>query len=110
MSFDVDPSALRRYASQLSEVERVAEDCQRYVAAHGNFSFHERGIIGSAAPGHHNLMVDLQQLLEHLAKLGVESQAALRSAADEYMRTDKGSAAKVDATYPEVSRVSNFRG
>ena len=51
MSFKVEPSALRTYASQLDEVERVAGDAQRYVSAYGDFSFHQAGIIGFAAPG-----------------------------------------------------------
>lgn len=104
MSFNVDPAALRRYAQQLGEVERVAEACQSYVSAHGNFSFHESGLIGFAAPGHRNLMADLDQLFTQLGKLGVESRAALRAAADEYTRSDEKSAAKVDASYPEVRR------
>jgi hypothetical protein len=106
MSFQVDPAALRRYAGRLDEVERIAEDAGRYVEAHGNFGFHEAGIIGFAAPGHRHLMANLHELVTRLRELGVESQKALRTAADEYQRTDEQAAAKVDATYPEVPRAS----
>lgn len=109
MSFTVDPAALRRYASRLDEVERVAEDAKRYVEAHGNFGFHETGIIGFAAPGHRHLMASLQDLLGHLRELGVESQKGLRDAAEEYQRSDEESAARTDAAYPEVPRPSPLR-
>jgi hypothetical protein len=104
MSFKVDPSAIRTYASRLDEIERVAGDAQRYVATNGNFSFHEAGIIGFAAPGHRNLMAALQKLLTHLSELGVDSQKALRATADVYWRTDGDAAARIDATYPPVQR------
>ena len=105
MSFEVDPSALRTYASQLDEVARVAADAERYVATYGNFSFHEEGIMGFAAPGHRKLMSNLHQLLTHLSELGIGSQKALRSTADSYLRTDEKAAATVDATYPPVPRL-----
>jgi hypothetical protein len=104
MSFKVDPVAIRAYASWLEEVERVADDAQRYVAANGNFSFHESGIMGYASPGHRNVMADLQRLLTHLAELGVDSQKALRATAEVYQRTDGAAAARIDATYPPVQR------
>jgi hypothetical protein len=104
MSFKVDPAAIRACASRLDEVERVAGDAQRYVAANGNFSFHESGIMGYASPGHRNLMANLQKLLTHLAELGVDSQKALRTTADVYQRTDGDAAARIDATYPPVQR------
>ena len=67
MSFKVEPSALQAYASRLDEVERVAGDADRYVGTYGNFSFHQEGIIGFAAPGHRNLTAKLHQLLAHLS-------------------------------------------
>ena len=109
MSFHVDPAALRRYAGRLDEVERVAEDAGRYMEAHGTFGFHEAGIIGFAAPGHRHLMANLQELLTRVRELGVESQKALRSAADEYQRGDERSAARIDASLPEVPRASPSR-
>jgi hypothetical protein len=102
MSFKVEPPALRTYASQLSEVERVAEDAQRYVSSYGTFNFHESGIIGYAAPGHRKLMANLEKLLKRLNELGTGSQKALRTTADVYQRTDHKSAAAIDATYPPV--------
>jgi len=104
MSFKVEPSALRAYASQLDEVERVGDDAQRYVGTYGNFSFHQSGIIGFAAPGHRNLMGKLHELLAHLIELGTNSQTALRSTSDVYFRTDEKSAAKIDAIYPPTPR------
>jgi len=76
MSFHVEPSALRTFASQLDEVERVAADAERYVATYGSFGFHQAGVIGFAAPGHRTLMGNLHKLLTHLSELGTESQKA----------------------------------
>ncbi len=70
-------------------MERVASDADRYVASNGNFSFHQQGIIGFAAPGHRHLMADLHDLLTRISALGAESQKALRPAAAQYMKTDE---------------------
>lgn len=60
------PAALRTYAGQLSDAKRVAEAASSYVSDHGDFSFHEQGLIGYAAPGHRRLLADLNRLLTHL--------------------------------------------
>ncbi|WP_045747642.1 hypothetical protein [Actinoplanes rectilineatus] len=102
MTFRVEPMALRDYARKLCEIERVAEEADRYVTTHGTFSFHEAGLIGRAAPGHRNLMAELHELMAHLKRLGAESAKGLNAAADDYQATDLSSAAEIDATYPPV--------
>jgi uncharacterized protein YukE len=104
VSFHVEPEALRTAATKIGDAERVAEAAKEYVTRNGSFSFHERGLIGDLAPGHRNLMSDLEQMLTHLGKLGEGSRAALRQAANEYEGTDRDSAARVDASYPPVPR------
>jgi len=106
MTFQVDPAALRAYASRLDVVERVAGDAARYVEAHGTFGWHEAGIMGKAAPGHDRLMTNLRDLLGRLGELGTASQKALRATADTYLRTDRHTASALDATYPPVPRPS----
>jgi hypothetical protein len=102
MTFNVDPAAQRGYASKLGDVERVAKDADRYIAAHGTFDLHEQGIIGFVTPGHRTLMANLHQPLMHLRELGIVSQRALRATADSYERTDERSAAVLDAAYPQT--------
>ncbi|WP_306215023.1 WXG100 family type VII secretion target [Actinoplanes sp. RD1] len=104
MSFHVDPAALRTAASKIGDADRVAELAREYVTRHGTFSFHEQGLIGELAPGHRNLMSDLERMLTHLGKLSDESKTALRQAADGYEHTDSDNAARLDASYPPVPR------
>ena len=106
MTFQVDPAALRAYATRLDVVERVAGDATRYAEAHGSFGWHEAGIMGKAAPGHRRLMANLRELLDRLGELGTESQKALRATADTYLRTDRHAAAELDAACPPVPRPS----
>jgi hypothetical protein len=109
MTFKVDPAALRTYARQLSDVQRVADAADHYVKQYGSFSFHEQGLIGWFAPGHHNLMGDLKQMMTHLGQLGEESKTALEQTAGHYEHADLNAEARIDATYPEVPRLHSDR-
>ncbi|WP_433828773.1 hypothetical protein ACQP2E_05445 [Actinoplanes sp. CA-015351] len=104
MTFRVEPMALRDYARQLGDVDQVAEEADRYISTYGELTLHEQGLMGFAAPGHRVIVAELHSLLAHLKTLGIESQRAVRNAADEYERTDTRSAAEIDATYPGVPR------
>ncbi|MEU4427561.1 hypothetical protein AB0F81_43635 [Actinoplanes sp. NPDC024001] len=101
--------ALREYARQLGDVERVAEEADRYISVHGSFSLHEGGLIGLLAGSHERLVGELHQLLAHLKKLGADSQASLRAAAERCETTDLQSAAEIDAEYPAVPRGLEFQ-
>jgi hypothetical protein len=35
MTFRADPAAIREYARQLGDAERVAEEADRYITTHG---------------------------------------------------------------------------
>jgi hypothetical protein len=108
MTFRAEPAALRDYARKVGDVERVAVEANRYVAAHGSFSMHEAGLMGYAAPGHRQLVAELHKLLGHLKSLGTESRNGLQVAAEGYERTDLRSAAEIDATLPAVPRGLEF--
>lgn len=104
MTFNVDPAALRAAAVKIGDTQRVAEVAKSYVLQHGSFSLHEQGLIGYLAPGHRNLMSDLDQMLSHLGQLGSASEKALKQTAERYGKTDRDAEAKVDASYPAVPR------
>jgi hypothetical protein len=79
-------------------------DAKTYIEASGNFSFHESGVIGLLAGGHHKLMGDLNTMFGRLLTVLERSNEALISTASAYDGTDQRGAARVDATYPEVPR------
>lgn len=109
MTFRVEPAALRDYARQLGEVERVAEEADRYIATHGSFSLQEGGIIGLMTQDHPQVVAGLHELLAHLKRLGIESRASLLAAASSYESTDAKSAAEIDAGYPAAPGGIEFR-
>jgi len=104
MTFNVDPAALRAAAAKIGDSRRVAEAAKSYVLQHGSFSLHDQGLIGNLAPGHRNLMNDLDQMLSRLSQLGDASEKALKQTAERYEKTDRDAEARVDASYPEVPR------
>lgn len=106
MSFRVEPQALRTYAGQLADGQQVADAAGRYVHRYGDFSFHEKGLIGFVAPGHRHLMAALDHMLSHLNDLADGSSQALTGVAADYEHTDRRTAAAIDATYPAVPRPS----
>jgi uncharacterized protein YukE len=103
MTFRVEPQALRRAAAEIGDTARVAAAAGRYTNEWGDFSLHDSGLIGKAAPGHRRLMADLTQMLAHLGELGHESARALAQTADHYEHTDQAAEARVDASYPVVA-------
>jgi hypothetical protein len=110
MSFQVEPGDLRAYAAQLQEAYRDVADAKTYVAANGNLTFHQLGLIGLIAGRHTALMAQLDEMLGHLLRLTDESHRALTAAAARYEATDDQAAARVDASYPAAPRPPVFRG
>ncbi|GAA5192649.1 hypothetical protein GCM10023322_52730 [Rugosimonospora acidiphila] len=106
MNFRVEPYALRTYAAQLGDDQQVAQIAKSYANRYGSFSFHEKGLIGLAAPGHRTLLKRLNDLLQHLSDLADSSAEALKQAADGYARSDLRTASALDATYPAIRRTS----
>lgn len=104
MSFRVEPQALRTYAGQLADAHQVADVATRYVQQYGDFSLHERGLIGAIAPGHRHLLAALNDLLGHLGTLTGASAEALRQVAARYEHSDLRAEGAIDASYPAVPR------
>ncbi|MEU8610603.1 hypothetical protein AB0C29_21705 [Actinoplanes sp. NPDC048791] len=104
MTFRVEPTDLVAYAARLREVYSDVEMAKNFVHAHGDFSFHESGIIGALAGQHASLMHQLEELHDQLLTILWRSSESLLSAANDYQTTDKHAAARVDASYPESPR------
>jgi Excreted virulence factor EspC, type VII ESX diderm len=105
MSFEVDPQAVRRYADDLAAARSAADEARKYVNRHGEFSGHEKGLIGTVIGSHENFVTALNQMLGHLMDLADASDASLRQLAEKYERTDEDAAARTDAAYPAVPRI-----
>jgi hypothetical protein len=109
VSFRVEPQALRTYAAHLADAHQAADVAKRYVNQYGEFSLHERGLIGVIAPGHRHLLAALNDLLGRLGNLTGGSGEALSHVAAGYERSDLRAQSAIDATYPAVPRPSPSR-
>lgn len=109
VSFGVEPADLRTYAARLRNSHGDVADAKAYLAAHGNFNFHEAGIIGLLAGGHRDWMADLQGMLDHLMQITETSARSLDEAAGTYEATDQRTAARIDGTRPPAARPQIFQ-
>ncbi|MEV6487085.1 type VII secretion target [Actinoplanes sp. NPDC051633] len=104
MTFEVDPEALRAYASRLQTMREYATTARSYVNSNGTFSAQETGLIGYLIPHHRTYMDALTEMLTHLAEVADASDGSMRAIAASYERSDTDAAARVDASYPVVAR------
>lgn len=104
MTFEVEPTDLVAYAARLREVHADVEMAKNFVHAHGDFGFHESGIIGLLAGQHSSLMQQLDDLHSQLLTILWKSNESLIAAAGAYRTTDKDNAARVDSSYPASPR------
>jgi uncharacterized protein YukE len=109
MTFKVDAAEILAYAARLREAHGDAENARSYIHGHGDFSFHQSGIIGALLGRHADLMGRLEQLHGQLLSILERSGAALTTVASDYQRTDEQTAARVDATYPASPRPAPSR-
>jgi hypothetical protein len=109
MGFEIDPQAVRAYADELTAAHRAADAARKYVNEHGQFSGHEKGLIGTVIGSHEGFVTALNQMLGHLMDLTDMSEAALKQVAARYELSDEGAAAMLDATYPAVPRTPYTR-
>ena len=104
MTLEVDSAALRAYSRKLAELMEAAETARRYVNNNANLKLTEGGLLGYIVGSHRSYVDALNQMLDHLARVTDASADSLREIGDTYDRTDKHSAEKLDATYPEIVR------
>jgi hypothetical protein len=104
MTFEANSSDIRAYAAELRESYSEVEMAKNYLHRHGDFSFHEAGVIGLLAGQHRGFMAQLEELHNQLLTILWRSGEALTDVAGGYDDTDKASAARIDATYPVVPR------
>ncbi|MEU6074227.1 hypothetical protein [Micromonospora sp. NPDC047074] len=104
MSFSVEPGALDRAASRMTEAGADAQAAKAYLTRHTDMPWHGQGLLNEAWPAHQKLVDEMAERLTHLAQLLDRSREALQHTADYYRQTDARSAGRLDATYPAVDR------
>ncbi|MBM2623399.1 hypothetical protein JIG36_48685 [Actinoplanes sp. LDG1-06] len=104
MGFKVAGADIVGYSAQLSYLYDDVFRAESYIQQHGNFSFHQSGIIGSLAGQHADLMDQLQKLHDNLEEILLRSKEALSEIGARYQETDEATSARIDATYPESPR------
>ncbi|MER7416483.1 type VII secretion target [Micromonospora peucetia] len=104
MSFSVEPSALDRAASRMTEASADAQAAKAYISKHADMPWHGQGLLNEAWPAHQKLVDEMTSRLTHLVQLLDKSRDALQRTADYYRHTDARSAGRLDATYPAVDR------
>ncbi|MBG0564937.1 type VII secretion target [Actinoplanes aureus] len=110
MTFEVEPHALRQFASRLQDTYDDAGHAKIYVEAHGTFSLHQGGLMGFVLNEHAKIMDALREMIARLSRLSVESEDNLRRIAQMYEDTDRKNAASFDATLPSSPRPIIFEG
>lgn len=71
---------------------------------HGDFSFHETGLIGVLSGQHAAWMEHLRETRNGLLVLTETARGTLHTVADGYEDIDHQLAARIDATYPASPR------
>jgi uncharacterized protein YukE len=105
MGFSVDPLAVEGYAAQLARARDDAQQCKSYFTA--NVSDLSPGIDGLINPicyEHVAVQRKLGETLDQLVTLLGSSCDEVAAIATRYRSTDQGSAARVDDSYPLVTR------
>jgi hypothetical protein len=104
MTFRVEPSSLRRYATELTDQSEAAEETQSYANKWGTFSLHDKGALGFLHGKHGDFMAQLNETLTRLATVLNTSATNMRDVAGTYEHTDAKSAAEIDGSYPAMQR------
>lgn len=104
MTFAVEPAEILAYRTRLRDLYDDAAWAKNYVHTHGDFGFHEAGIIGTLAGQHGSFLGQLDELHNRLLVILRGSQEALTALAETYLETDEAAAARIDSTYPPSPR------
>jgi hypothetical protein len=86
MTLRVDPADLVAYAAQLRESWSDVSRAKNYLHLHGDFSFHQTGIIGALAGQHVGLMNQLEKLHDELLTILWRSAEAMTESASSMTR------------------------
>ncbi|WP_147252601.1 hypothetical protein [Micromonospora endolithica] len=69
MSFFVEPSALDRAASRMTEASADAQAAKAYITKHTDMPWHGQGLLNEAWPAHQKLVDEMTRRLTHLVQL-----------------------------------------
>ena len=64
MTFKANSHAIRQFAAALQATYGDVADAKDYVKVHGDFSFHQTGLIGVLSGSHTAFMDELEKMLE----------------------------------------------
>ncbi|MDV6014422.1 hypothetical protein [Haloechinothrix sp. LS1_15] len=103
MGFSVDPDAVAALSKQLERLQDHAIQGTSYVGNHSEIDFSGEGLINLISGGHREVQQQVENFLDRLANRTAATTAeSLIDAARYYRSTDADSAARLDASYPEV--------
>jgi len=106
MSFRVEPQAIRTLAGHVQEAHHAADFATQYMRRYSDIGTQGTGLLGQALGSHADFVSQLDRMLARLGELTDAAEVVLRRAAAQYEHTDRGAAAKIDASYPEVPRTT----
>lgn len=108
MGFVVEPVALEVYGRELADDAAAALAARAYIGRHGTMTWHERGTLNLLLrPPHETFVDEMTSTLAYLGDLLEECESAMKAAASWYEETDRSSASRLDASYPQVARPSS---
>lgn len=106
MSFKVDPGAVKGFAALVNRAHEDAQQCMKYFNSHaGQVKWYsDGGVFNPLYYKYNDVTSAIREMLQHMVRLLDAGEAELTKAASYYRTTDKDQAARMDRTYPEVSR------
>lgn len=106
MTLRVDPAAVAAYAAQVRRAHEDANECRKYFDREvPETSWHgDGGVFNPLYAEHGEVRQTVRGLLTHMIKLLESSGEELSQAGTYYRESDKQTAARLDATLPDVDR------
>jgi hypothetical protein len=105
LDFRVEPPDVEAYARQLADGAAATRAAKAYIGRQGTMTWHDRGSLSlMLRPGHETFVDEMTSTLGYLSDLLDRCEEALKSVASWYEETDRRSASRLDATYPQVRR------
>jgi uncharacterized protein YukE len=104
MTLEVDPQALRTYATQLAACGDDVATMADYIGKWTSFGWHAEGMINRLQPAHERFAGEVTRSLGHLRQLLEDCRTELEKAAAFYEHTDRTTAGWLDDTYPPQPR------
>src|SRR5262245_49171117 len=109
-AFHVDTVGLTSLYNQLVRAAGDAADTLAYAAKHCDLSWNTEGLLMIFMGPHDHAYENLTTAVTRLRDLTQGAGTQINRAQLDYVRTDRTSAARLDATYPGAADPGNLRG